>query len=114
MHALAHTADTASVNTHNDPEVVIRSILQRRKPRLSQLLNVCKGELLRAKRAQSTRATPPVWTLGALRWQDVLEKIVECHHQPSLVSHSLPPDYGDGERWVVTAIVYRSPPAVLD
>lgn len=53
-----------------------------------KLLNVCKGELLRAKRAQSTRATLPVWTLGALKWQDVLEKIVDRHHQPSLVSHS--------------------------
>lgn len=50
MRVLAHTADLASVNTHNDPEVVIRFILQRRKSRLSQSLNEFKGQLLGANR----------------------------------------------------------------
>lgn len=47
---LAHTSDLASVNTHNDPEGVIRLILQRRKSRLSQSLDEFKGQLLGANR----------------------------------------------------------------
>lgn len=70
MHVWAHTADLASANTHNDPEVIIRFILQRRKSRLSQLLKEFKGELL----GQTGRLCYP---LNQSTWgseKDTLEK----------------------------------------
>lgn len=58
VHMLAHTADLASVNTHNDPGVVIKFILQRRKSRLYQLLNKFEGQLLGAN---GTHVLPFEW-----------------------------------------------------
>lgn len=90
---LAHPADLASVNTHNDPEGVIRLILQRRKSRLSQSLDEFKGRLLGANR---TRATPLNRSASVSEVEGHPREEVE-HHQRWLESHSRPV-YGDEGR----------------
>lgn len=101
MHVWAHTADLAPANTRDDPEVVIRFILQRRKSRLSQLLKGQTGRMCyplnQSTWGSEVEGHPRRGNITSAHWRATLFLSMEMR-----------------EGWVVRVTVYCSTPEVLD